>query len=370
MIILHATKRYPNSIGGDGIVVASLERYQRKAGYMVHVLASNCADIVDAPQVHKFGLPIASDDIDTINVRRVVSLLGLFLSSFRFLSRMKPDIVHSHSVDIGFALSLACHMKGIPIVNTCHSVIFYKPGVSPAKQRLELSLLKWARFDKIITVDKNSVAAFAEHRIPHVIHIANAVDLSQFEIFNNRTMLGKPTFLFVGRMVADKGVPYLLEACKQLDSTISDWQLILVGDGADFGKYRNLVVTMNISDKVTFAGRQEQSAVLQYYATADIFVLPSLYEALPLVLLEAWAARLPVIITNEGNSSGICRDRENALVVPAASASKLAEAMKAMATDADLRAKLATAGRKEVEQFHNYACTAQHVEDIYTELLV
>src|SRR3989337_1473825 len=118
MKILHVTKKYPDIRGGDSTVVAGLEKYQKKMGHKVYILTSNCSEIRQSLTVTKYALKIDSLNLDRINLNRIISLFILFFYSFFYLKKIKPDIVHSHSPDLGFILSFPCKVYKIPIINT------------------------------------------------------------------------------------------------------------------------------------------------------------------------------------------------------------------------------------------------------------
>src|SRR3989344_1472663 len=114
MKILHATKKYLDVIGGDTIVTSNLLKQQEGAGHKTFILTSNCNNIKDRKNLMKFGFNISKYDLDKINLKRIFSLIRLVFFSFFYLKIIKPDIIHSHSSDIGFALSFASRIYRIP----------------------------------------------------------------------------------------------------------------------------------------------------------------------------------------------------------------------------------------------------------------
>lgn len=96
-----------------------------------------------------------------------------------------------------------------------------------------------------------------------------------------------------------------------------------------------------------------------------MFILPSLHEGFPLTLLEAWAAKLPVIITNVGGISKICQNKENALIVPPKNPEAIVEAFKILIENKTLREKIGKNGRKEVECKYSWESIAKQIDNIY-----
>jgi glycosyltransferase involved in cell wall biosynthesis len=367
MKILHVTKRYPNSAGGDGIVVVNLERHQQAAGHTVNILTSNCPDILDKPNVRKFGLPIQSADIDIISPKRMLTMLGMLFFAFRFLRKVKPDVIHSHTMDFGFAVSIAARIYRIPMINTCHGISFADMQFTPAKRGLEKLLLKAAGYRRLITVDPTSLPEFKKAGIGPVVFRGNGVEPSDFKAARPRKP-GRFRVLFVGRLNGVKGVPYLLEAMKDIVKAAPETELLMAGDGDRTEEYRQLVKDTGLSKNVTFLGRQSVEQLRKLYTDVDAFVLPSLHEGFPLVTLEAWACSLPVIITRVGAHTEICTHGYDAMLVDIADAPALADAIITVYKDPALAHELGVNGRKLVEERYNYAHVAADMQEIYDEV--
>src|SRR5687768_4261766 len=103
MKILHITKKYPHALGGDATVVSNLEKQQWAHGDKVAILTSNCKEIIRKRNVHLFGLRDTPAALDAITPRRLVSLAHLFFKSFSVIRKERPDVIHTHSIDMAFA---------------------------------------------------------------------------------------------------------------------------------------------------------------------------------------------------------------------------------------------------------------------------
>jgi glycosyltransferase involved in cell wall biosynthesis len=368
MKVLHATKRYPNSAGGDATVVKSLERVQRESGHETIILTSNCPDIVDEPYVRKFGLEIASPDIDTINLKRIISLAWLFLVSFREVGRARPDVIHSHSMDLGFFLRPAAWLYRIPIINHCHGTSIGKADFPKYKKALELFFLKYGRFQRIITVDEPSLQSFKYHGLKRVVYIPNGVEKADAAKVTKKASDKKTRIIFVGRLEWVKGVPELLKAFSMLkDGT--DLELGLVGDGSETESLKVKAEKLGIADRTTFYGRQKREETHRLMAGADIFVLPSHFEGFPIVMLEAWAIGLPVVVSRVGAMQTVCHDGKDSLLIEPKRPEELAATLKRLIDDKALQAKLGAAGRKLIEARYNYNTVNKRVQAIYDEVV-
>jgi|SRR5579859_111075 len=149
--------------------------------------------------------------------------------------------------------------------------------------------------------------------------------------------------LFLGNLLERKGVSDLLAALASVPSGFS-WRATLAG-GGDIGKYQKLAAELGIADYVHFAGWLDQDGVGQQLAAQDLLVLPSYDEGLPLVILEALAASVPVICTPVGAIPEIMNDGDTALMVTPGDRSGLAAALTRVMSDPALETKLRTDGR-------------------------
>ena len=370
MKILHLTKKYPEALGGDAVVVSNLEKEQTKIGHEVFILTSNCPEIKEKENVFKFGLKDISLNLDRITIRRVISLIILLFLGFKYLRRLKPDVIHAHSADFGFAISLSARLSRIPVVNTCHGVTFPDKQYSFIKRFAEIFFLKHAGFKKIIVVDKNNLEGFEEANIRNGAYIPNGVDIGRFDKEKSgRKKNQKIRFLFVGRLEEQKGGKYLIQAAKILVEKTKNFQVLVVGDGSQRKMLDNLTKKDKLGSYVTFLGRVGDEKLRELYCTSDVFILPSLWEGLPLTLLEAWAARLPVIVTNVGGISDICVDERNGLIVRPKDPENITEAMLRLIGDEELRRRLGKEGEELVRRNFSLDNVVMSTLNLYEEIL-
>jgi glycosyltransferase involved in cell wall biosynthesis len=368
MKILHITKKYPNIMAGDSIVVAGLEKIQREMGNQVFILTSNCDEIIKSPTITKFGLKIDALYLDRINLNRIMSLLILFFYSFIYLKKINPDIVHSHSSDLGFIMSFACRSYNIPIINTCHGITFTDKNYSFIKRKIEEFFLKFAGFSKIITVDKNSINDVRKLKINNVGYLPNGVNLNQFKNKKHKRN-NKVIFLFIGRIEKDKGLEYLIKAVNKLKESNKNFQVWLVGIGLDQNYFRKLVIRLNLTEYIIFWGKKKTKEVIDYYYKADVFILPSLHEGFPLTILEAWAAELPVVTTNVGGISGVCVNKKNSLIIPPKNFKEITKAMLTLIENKSMNKNIGKNGRKLVEEKYGWEKIAKRIDAIYKDVI-
>ncbi|WP_420398275.1 glycosyltransferase family 4 protein [Nioella sp.] len=155
--------------------------------------------------------------------------------------------------------------------------------------------------------------------------------------------------MFVGRLAAVKGVPVLLEALAKAREVQPDLTLTLVGDGPDRVALETQAKAMNLVGAVTFAGYKSQSEVAELLASHDALVLPSFAEGVPVVLMEAMAARMPAIATAVGGVSELVEDGKTGCLVAPGDSDALCAAILSLMSDAEKRADMGDAGRAKIE---------------------
>jgi colanic acid/amylovoran biosynthesis glycosyltransferase len=162
----------------------------------------------------------------------------------------------------------------------------------------------------------------------------------------------------VGRLVPDKGQTVLLRAFIELLSRGHKARLCLVGDGADRVRLESFIREYDLDDCVSLEGALNHEATRRLLARADIFVLASFAEGLPVALMEAMAMELPCVSTFIAGIPELIRSEVDGLLVPASSVPALADALALLSADADLRRTLARSGRRRVQRLYDLETNA------------
>lgn len=173
----------------------------------------------------------------------------------------------------------------------------------------------------------------------------------------------RPLILTLARLDKQKGYPYLLQAA----TLVPEAMFICAGEGSERATLETQARTLGLADRVLFLG--QRSDVPDLLAGCDVFVLPSLYEGLPLSVLEAMAAGKPVIATRIGGTDEAVVDGETGLLVPPADPHALAQAIRALLDNPALAQRLATAGQASVHQKFSAETMVQRTMQVYEELL-
>lgn len=366
MRILHVAKKFPRVIGGDATAVAALARTQERAGHDVYVVTSNAPEIAAAPRLYRVGPPQDGSDLDRITSRRILTMAAVRRWSRSQLPRLRPDIVHAHAVDVGFAVAPIARSHGIPTVLTCHGVWFPVSGPRSPRGRLELLLIRRGRYGAITSVDRASVEALRSAGFPRAKEVPNGVDIAEFA-GPRPADEGPFRFLFAGRHELQKGIDVLLRAAVRVRDGIGDvFTVDVVGEGSLTPKLQALARNLGAERVVRFLGALSRPDLVRAFQSADAFVLPSRFEGFPLAILEAWAAGLPVIATAVGGVPDVCTP-ESSIVVPPDDPEALARAMIELYRDADRRDALARAGYLVAKERFAWVAIARAYQAIYQE---
>jgi glycosyltransferase involved in cell wall biosynthesis len=298
MKILHIAKKYKNALGGDAIVVSNLESHHLAQGHQVVVLASNCDEIIEDERHYKFGLLDASAALDTISLRRLASLMILFAKAFEVMRKERPDVVHTHSVDMAFVASFAARWFKVPVVHTFHILTFPDPRLSALRRKSELFLMKGAQPRVVTSPNQTDVNHLRLAGVKDPRLMTNGIDLA----FWNKEKQPHDVFTFItaARLESQKGIEYLIRAVAELKKTVGPFKLIIVGEGSLEEELKAFTRELSVFDIVEFVGRKTPEELRDLYAISDSVVIPSLWESGPLTAFEAWAMKLPLIITKVG----------------------------------------------------------------------
>lgn len=198
--------------------------------------------------------------------------------------------------------------------------------------------------------------------------IPNGVDLSLF-VFGARLRRDKLVVITVSRLVKKNGVDILIKALADLKKRGRTIKCLIVGGGKEELFLKNLARDLGTAEEITFAGEVAASVVPTYLAAADIFVRPSLSEGLGSAFLEAMAAGLITIGTPVGGIVDFLRDRETGFLVTPEDPKVLADKLAMIMDNINAYQKVATDGRKLVEQYYSWEKIAGQMKNIF-EILV
>lgn len=284
------------------------------------------------------------------------------------IREFKPDIIHAHSTKAGMIGRLCGLLYSVPVVFTAHGWSFSQ-GV-PRIRRLAALCAEWLcgfMPSTVISVshyDQGIAARFRITRNCPSIVIHNGLP-THSRIEASEAHLGSSGFelLMVARFTDQKNHGLLLDAMKLLPEWIT---LTFVGDGPTFNKIKAKSSHNNLDARVNFVG--ESNDIESYLKNSSCFVLISNYEGLPISILEAMRARLPVIASNVGGIREAVFDGVTGLLVNDDPAN-IANAILSVATDALLAQKFGSNGASEFSRSFSESTMIQKVNEIYLSIV-
>lgn len=284
------------------------------------------------------------------HVRRPISLwrdlLGL-LELIRLLRRERPDILHANSSKAGVLGRLAAVAVGVPVrIFTVHGWGFEAfSGLASLLYRWADRLMSPMTTVTICVGESERAAGLAARtcRNDRTVVIRNAVDVAAAP--KARHAGGTPRIIMVGRLQPPKDPVTLVRAFARLRR--ESFAAVVVGDGPARPMLETEIRRLGLDGAVELAG--ECCDVPERLAGADVFVLSSSQEGLPLSILEAMAAGLPVVATAVGGIPELVVDGQTGFLVPRGDAEALAAALARLIDDRALRRRLGTAGRARAE---------------------
>jgi len=363
MKVLHVTKKYPHALGGDAVVVANLQKQQQAAGHRVVIVTSNCDAIKTGEHIYKIGLKDTPSGLDNITIRRIISLIMLFFQMFFVLYKERPNVIHTHSVDMTFFVSFAARWYRIPLIHTFHIVTFYDKSQPALRRKSELWLVRKSEARHITAPNAYDVKKLQMAGLSQAVLLSNGVDLALWKSHGYTEKNKIVTFVAVGRLETQKGYEYLIEAVALLAKT---WPLhvIIIGNGSQKAILEKLTQKLGVEKFVTLAGQKTPREIRTILTEAHAAVFPSLYETTPLTLLEAWAASIPAIATPVGILRDAPSNFKAASIIPAKDPHALADAMEQFIKNEQLRKTTAESGYAEVKKY-TWSTVARSLEAIY-----
>lgn len=200
------------------------------------------------------------------------------------------------------------------------------------------------------------------------------IDIEKFDnrSYNVARKQKKVIILTVARIVVEKGLSYGIEAIKLLleKKPRLDIEYRIIGDGPLKKKLEKMVKDFKLNDVVIFLGSAEQKDIIKEMKKSKIFLLPSIAEALPVVLMEAQAMKLPVIATKVGGIPEVVVDGKSGFLVPERDIKAMAEKIEYLVKNKKIWRKMGKYGRRFVKKHYNIDKLNKNLINIFKNLLI
>jgi glycogen synthase len=359
MKVLEVTQRYPPALGGVEIHVEAIARGLIERGHQVQIVTTDLAR--DRPFT-RLSPQAATERFPVRRHRSIRSVpaphgLGIFAPGMGFdLLTARADVVHAHAFGMAptWFAAFSRRLRSTPLVIETHADSGRGTSGSRAYARA-ITRLTLRPADRIVVqthVECDLLASLGASP-ERLALIPDGIDLAEFSGMSKRSSRTEcRTILFVGRMYPEqKGLDPLVRAFAQLPPELG-LELRLVGeDWGGFALVQTLGRKLGVDRRIRLLGPLSRVALLEEYARADLFVLPSLFEPYGIVLTEAMAAGIPIVASRVGGIPEVVAEGENAFLCPPNNPTELAAALTRLAVDRSLRQRFSDAGVARVEQF-------------------
>jgi glycosyltransferase involved in cell wall biosynthesis len=367
------------TVGGGGVVIEALAGVLAQKGHKISIFTTSvnskttierCANI----RIHRYGtnFRVASGRFS----------FGLLKNSVKY----PADLVHAHvTVPMGDIAGLRyAKKKKIPFVVTHHGDL--QENMGGFARRMSVYFYNKFLLDKILS-HADVIISPSEYYIEEsgflgkyrdkIVVIPNGVNVKEFDIDYSkeecRKKLGLPIddeiILFLGTLGPHKGPDILLKAMPKILKNIPDAKLVFVGGGVMRDELEKRLKKLGVEKNVKFAGFiGDTFKKALYYRAADIFVLPSMIEVFPVVLLEASASGLPMVVSDLITFKCIIEKGYNGIITKKGHENNLADAIIYLLENEDVRGKMGKNGKKKVKDY-SWERIAEMTEKVYEGLI-
>jgi glycosyltransferase involved in cell wall biosynthesis len=374
------------NVGGPALHVAYLTAGLADRGYDTMLVAGTVGSGEESMAfvAEKRGVQIETlDDLhrEIAPFRDVRTILRLS----RLIRRERPMILHTHTAKAGAVGRIAALLAGDArppvIVHTFHGHVlrgYFNPVLTAAFRVLERMLARVTTTlvavspevrDDLVALRVAPASKFVVVRLG--IELDERVSSDDEKRRATRRLLGIPPDAFVvgwvGRMTAVKRTEDVARTLRALVDRGVDAYLCLVGDGPDRAGLERRAHELGIARRCLFVGYQED--VARFYDAIDVLLLTSVNEGTPVSVIEALAAGRPVVATRVGGVSDIVRDGVDGFLVDVADVELLGARLAELAGDAELRARMGSAGRARVIERYAVARLVDDIDRLYRSLL-
>jgi len=360
-------------------LVQELTRLNHKVGIVAPDNRRFLEDKIKQYQVNLQQIPVfighpelkGAKRYSELSSREITDIYKAFLdTSLEAVSNFEPDIIHVHHLSIiAWVARYLQALKGVKYIITTHGSCL--SNLKNNKKYLSLSEDAIRNAKAITTVSGITRSAFlktfgkAYAKNFHVI--SGGVDIKLFnkkpelaKIDEQHNLKDKKVVLFCGRLTSEKGAKYLIQAAKSIKA-----EVVIVGEGPERKFLEDTVKQKNINN-VHLVGYMPHEDIIDFYFRADVFVAPSVVEeALGLSILEAMAAKTPVIATRKGGIPLLVKHNQNGLFVRPRNSQAIADACNKLLDNDELRNKFAEQARKTIEEKFNWKTIAEQFDKLY-----
>ena len=374
--ILMFNHEFPPIGGGGGWVSYFLGKHFAAAGHDVHLITSQFRDSpkeekVEGFHVHRVRTLRKSPDVCAVH-EMLTYAVSSSLHGLRFAKKFKPDIVQVFfGIPAGGGAYLLQKLRSVPYVVFLGGRDVPRRDPDPPYYRWLYLLLKptiraiWRSASVVVACSDGlrELAQKTDFNV-NIDVIPDAVDLETFAPIQRGACPEKVRILSIGRLIPRKGFQFLIRALPQvLEKVSQNFEIEIIGDGPYHGELLKLAEDLGVTPHIRFAGSVPYSELPQRYQQADLFILPSLAEGMPLVVLEAMGTGLPIVVSRVQGIDELVVDGVNGALFDTSDVDGLAHALIKLINAGEDRIKMGEASVERVKPYN-----WKHITDAYLAL--
>jgi glycosyltransferase involved in cell wall biosynthesis len=377
--LLLVCRSYPPVIGGSEIEAQRVCAALRERGHRVEVVCCGGSPMPPGERfLDPFGTPVRMFGrserswADYVFAAGVARTIWQGASGFDFVYFLMPGIHLAVGLPVARLMNKRILMK-FSGSNEVRKLTFSPMG------RLELGFLRrWAARVMLLNDGMMQEALEAGFENSKLLPMPNPVDTDDFkpgdahrraELRRNRGLADTDRLaVFVGRLAPEKELPTLVSAFARVTMKCPKANLALIGNGPLGPVLQKQAAELGLGQRVRFAGAVDSAGVRDWLQAADVFVLVSSLEGLPVSLIEAWASGLPAVTSDIPAMTGVLRSGINGLLTPLKNEEAIADALIRLFNDPALRMRMGAAGRREAVERFSTRQVVRSYESLFAEL--
>lgn len=340
-----------------------------RARFDLHVCALRTAPGLSiTPELRALAVPVTE-----LNQRNAYDIPAL-ISLTSYIRRHRIDIIHTHLLASDIMGRMAGFLTGRPVVSTIHNSRADLDAEPSRRQWLERWTARLMARRLIVVSDllREEIASWFGVPLKRVVTIPNGVDVERFQRGGEfdrtavrRELLGGdyPVVANVARWTVQKDQKTLIEAARIIVKSRPDVRFLLVGHGPLHDELVAHAEALGVAENVVFAGFRDD--VADVLAASDLFVLSSLWEGMPVALLEAMAAGCASVSTEVGGVPQVLQHEATGLLVPPGDPPALADAVLRYMNDPQMRRQHGEAGLRWVREHYSMQAWVKKLEELY-----
>lgn len=358
-----------SEIGGAQTHLMEVVRYMHRTGHDVSVITGTTGWLTNELAAIDVDYEILPDMVREINPAKDIKTINYIC---HILEDKQPDIIHCHSSKAGIVGRIAGAIKNVPAVFTAHGWAFTS-GVSPAKRIIYAAIehMMLGITKRVICVsefDRQLAKRWFLHNYNRIVTVHNGIVDKTFNSNIAREDFLPLKLVSVARFSHQKNNMELIRAVEQINKLYSgSLQLNMVGDGPLLSEAQAYVTSHKLENDVHFLGsRTDVDDILN---KNDIFCLISNYEGLPISIIEAMRAGMPIIASDVGGVNELVQDEVNGFLIPRGNISELVDKLKYILEHKKLIKSMGEASRKIYEEEYTADRMNQKILSVYNEVI-